>query len=215
MSQHVDHGLGPQPPLTLMTDADLAAALGVPSLTAEDISASQAATAVIQQYVERDLVLGDYTEQHFGRNDGSLQLLQYPVITITSITSFGAYPGTTGQDIANFRLTRPTGIVLGVWGYEIEVVYTAGYEFLPPDLRAAFLLTFGSVRASLSADAIAEGGQPISKVSVTGVGSIDYTTPSSGGSAVGDGLTAPWGLIPESAAALLRPYRNHGPVGVG
>jgi hypothetical protein len=213
MSEHVDHGLPALPPATLLTDAELEAALGRP-LTPDDISASQAATAVIQQYVERDLVLGDYIERHFGRNDGTLQLLQYPVQSITSVLSFWGSPGNPGQPVADYRVVRPTGILLGVWGYEIEVTYTAGYIYLPADLRAAFLLTFGSVSAASTPEVIAAGGGPVSKVSVTGVGSVEYEF-GSAGSGGGDGIASPWGLIPANAVALLRPYRNHGPVGVG
>jgi hypothetical protein len=213
MSAYVDHDLSPQPPAKLMSDADLAAALGVPSLTPADESASEAATAVIQQYLDRALVFAEYVERHFGCSDGTLQLLQYPVISVSSILSFVGAPGDLGQPITGYRLTRPTGILLGVWGYEIEVTYEAGYEILPPDLRAAFLMTFSAARALSTPEAIAAGGGPVSKVSVVGVGSVEYEFGNAGSS--GDGIASPWGLIPANAVALLRPYRNHGPCGVG
>jgi hypothetical protein len=214
MSDHVDRVLPPDLPAYLVDEDRMKELLGMDpaaDLASDDLIAMAAATALIQGYVDRLLVAGTYTERHFGVRIGSLQLLEYPVSGITSLRSVSSADPAASVDITGWRLVRPTGIVLGVWGCEIEAVYDAGYDPMPPDIEAAFVATFKSVRASL-ADAAGDSGLA-RRVSVTGVGSVEYDYGGGEGSATG--AAQPWGLLPATAVAVLNRYRAHGPVGVG
>jgi len=214
MGDHVDRVLPPDLPAYLVDEDRMKVLLGMDpaeDLTTDDLLAMAAATALIQGYVDRLLVAGTYTERHFGVRIGSLQLLEYPVSAITSLRSGSNGDPAAWPEVTGWRLVRPTGIVLGVWGCDIEAVYDAGYDPMPADIEAAFVATFKSVRTSM-ADVNGASGLA-HKVAVTGVGSVEYDYGGGSGSATGE--VQPWGLLPATAVALLARYRAHGPLGVG
>ena len=208
MNHHVDRAaLDPKP---LIDDADLAKLLGVQTLSPAQVNYSLAATAMVQHYVDRTLLFDTYTERHFGSHGGALQLLEFPVKSVVSFTAW-VNGSATVQDVADYRLMRPSGILLGWWGCELEVVYQAGYETMPADLVTAFMSAFHAIESTSAA-----GGVGIVKrVAVTDVGSVEFDLGGSGGSEGGGSVASPWGLLPASAVALLAPYRAHGVIGVG
>jgi hypothetical protein len=211
VTEHIDYAQPTDdPPATLLTEAQLMALLGtsVP-LTETEKNAMQTATALIQNYVDRMLLFGTYVERHLGPLGGALQLREYPVRSITSLVEVvDGVP--TSNPVTNYRLVRPTGILLGWWGYELEVEYEAGYEKMPADLATAFVQTFQSVAASMAPGMEASPLGVVRRAAVTGVGSVEYD---SGGGSAGGPVAI--GLLPANAAALLAAYRAHGPIGVG
>lgn len=206
MNHHVDRDI--PVPVPLLDEDQLAALLGidVADLTDTDRIAALATSALIQNYTDRQLVRGTYTERHLGQLQGSVQLLEYPVVSITSIREV-INGSASATDVVGYRLVRPTGIVLGWWGCELEVVYVAGYDPLPADLVAAFMEGFRTVRA---VQAMPDGASLVKRVAVTGVGSVDYDLGASGLAGSGG-----WAFLPPTSVALLAPYRNTAPMGVG
>jgi hypothetical protein len=210
MSEHIDRVLPADLPPWLVDEATMLALLGVADLTPEDENAMATATALIQRYVDRMLVKATYTERHFGARIGSIKLLEWPVEEIISLRSGSGDDPVTWSDVTGWRLVRPTGIVLGVWGCDVEAVYTAGYDPMPADIQAAFLATFRMVRAA-GAD---ETGLGLARrVAVTDVGSVEYDFGGGAGSVTGS--VQPHGLLPATAVALLAPHCYQGSVGVG
>lgn len=204
-NRHVDHATAD--PVPLLPNATLATLLGLASLTVQQEAYSLAATATIQNYVDRRLIFATYSESHFGTRVGSVQLLEFPVKTINSLQE--VMGNSSLRDIGDYRLMRPSGIVLGIWGCgEVLVDYDAGYETMPGDLQLAFMETFKAVEAAAGMGNLGL----ISRVQVTDVGSVDYDF---GGTGWTEGYATPWGVLPSTAVALLHPYRAHGPAGVG
>jgi hypothetical protein len=80
---------------------------------------------------------------------------------------------------------------------QMTLTYTAGYDPLPSTIG------FAIVQGAMGFEAGADQGGPVSRETVVGVGTVEYTSQA-------DGATAGMGMFPGSAVALLDQYRRYG-----
>lgn len=100
----------------------------------------------VERYIDRTLVETTYTE--VVRPNGSLLFLRnYPIIELLSVeTRSSSLSAWATQDLSSFELDRngDTGVVestrRSVAGQEVKVTYTAGYDPIPWDIKAAVIL---------------------------------------------------------------------------
>lgn len=154
----------------------------------------------------------------------SLLVRRYPLIEVTSITSKAGV-----LDPSSYYVVSDSGLILRScggagtpWGFGrdvLTVVYNGGFDPLPGDLDWALSQTFDALWAITpgaqggSAEAESQQRTP-AKISVVGVGSIDFESASSS-SAAGfasqtrySGASAPWSIIPVRAMDILTRYMN-------
>lgn len=132
------------------TPTELAQWMGLPSV---DQARAQlkldVATGLVEDEIGQSLVLGSTTDNLDGTGSNSLVLSRWPVTAVTSVTVDGVAL-VAGEDYKWERagiLTR----IGGVWGCDekITVVYTAGYDPIPPSVKGLVLeLAAGSWSAT-------------------------------------------------------------------
>ena len=186
-------------PETYATAAEVLAAW--PGLAAID-EAEQAeliavANAAVNDALRRDVLLAERTERHSGRNRSRIWLKVRPVVAVASV----AIDGIGAVD--EYRLDPETGELVrgpnrgdprfGPWFprgvRNVEVVYTGGYDPVPPPIKRAVILT---------ARRIHDAGGVSGVYASESIGDYSYT--------LGDGSSA----VPDAALRLLRPYRDPG-----
>jgi hypothetical protein len=106
------------------------------------------ATAAIESYCGRTFASATYTEYQDGTGRNVLNLAQFPIISITSITEGGGGTLTSGDDpyasptpdVITYKeqgqLIRPWIVWLPYHRY-YKIVYVAGYATIPADLVQA------------------------------------------------------------------------------
>lgn len=179
-----------------------------------DLTAALAqATAICETYCDRRFALADDVEQLTpGRY--SLQVRRYPIVTVTSITNgLGE-----ALELAGVQVLKEQGLILRVGGGGADVftvAYRGGYEPLPVDLEYALLGAFDQVWATTpgwGAESGAQSTGDLQKISIVGVGSLDFASPTSS-SASGDGgkqsAGQSWGILPVSVTSILSRYMRH------
>jgi hypothetical protein len=148
---------------------------------------------------------------------GSFMVKRYPLESITSITNANG----DAIEVGNVRTVDAPGIVLrggcsiggaGIWPLSIE--YVGGFDPLPKDLEFAVLAAFDAVWSTTPGWGAAAGSaaEQVQKISVVGVGSIDFGTggTTSGGAAGGSQVGShPWGVLPVTVTSILQRYMNH------
>jgi hypothetical protein len=184
--------------------------------------AYEQALTLCESYCDRWFPLQPQIEQIWPTR-GAFMVKRYPIQSITAITD------ANGAQLApaTYLINAPAGIVLrygaaiaaSAWPLSIE--YVGGYEPLPADLDYAVLAAFDAVWASTpgwGASSEASAGQ-MQKISVVGVGSIDFGTSSSSTSTESGQRFAsdlkPWGVLPVTVTAALQRYLNYAVIGVG
>jgi hypothetical protein len=107
-----------------------------------------AASAAAVRYMRWNPNATDYVELYDGQGDGMLQLRQYPIITLNSVTiePYGSAPEEIDGD--EFVVDRASGAIRlkptsSAWGYfwkgfqNIQADYRAGFSPVPSDIQAA------------------------------------------------------------------------------
>ena len=102
------------------------------------------AEAHIQRKLDRTLANTVYTEIHTPRQY-KIFLDQRPVTELTSISKRLTYNGSwTLADLGDFRLNANAGVITdlagSIAGYEVQVVYKAGFATIPDDIKSATIL---------------------------------------------------------------------------
>lgn len=152
------------------------------------------ALALAEKYCDR-YFLYKATETRFYWVDGyRFQLARYPLETVNPIKE-GSF--TVHQEGGWIKFGHP------IVSKELKIVYAGGYKVLPADLELALWNTFDSTYGAVTAGAIATGG--LKKVSITGVGSLDYDTGSAASTNAGGAFG---GLLPAPAQLILDLYRR-------
>lgn len=106
------------------------------------------ATQHVQNYLERDIESTTYVERIVGRNRDRLMLNNYPVQSITSVTSTDVYGNETSYGADYFLVNAGSGIIEWVDkfrytffpNYIWTVQYTAGYDVIPDTIKHATAL---------------------------------------------------------------------------
>jgi hypothetical protein len=100
----------------------------------------------VEGLVDRRFSETTYTEYHFPRSE-EIFLRNRPIITLTSVERRASYTDDwTSLDVDTFdiELDGKIGTIVtrysDVAGYELKVVYTAGYAAIPADVKAAVIL---------------------------------------------------------------------------
>lgn len=101
------------------------------------------AEAYIEHAVGRTLSSATYTE-HFRPQGTTLRPRQYPVRSITTIKRRSTHTvAWEDLDPANYEISSIGTIILSLddelAGYEIELVYVAGYDPVPDDIKVAVI----------------------------------------------------------------------------
>lgn len=107
-------------------------------------------------------------------------------------------------------------------GWPVTITYTGGWRTPPSALLWALMAVFDAVWAgtpgfgATAGSSVIAGGE-IKRVSLTGIGAVDYSTSTSGSSvgAGNGGAGDPWGVIPAAAVAVLEKFRSQSVIGVG
>lgn len=160
------------------------------------------AVALAENYCDRKFdYKADAIEYFTYDSDKTISLERYPVSAVTSVTTFE-------NEIVTppIRFDRKSGVVY-LCGYandaELTIEYSGGYQVFPADLLQAFLLIFDGVYKGNGGTS--SGGMPtgeVKAISVPDVGRVEFATAS------GSGEAGAWGLIPDTATAILSTYRR-------
>lgn len=179
------------------------------------------ALTLCETYCDRWFVLMPQVEQIFPTR-GAFMVRRYPIEVIDSISD--ANGGLI--DPASYAINGSAGIVLrcgpylgGMSIWPLEISYVGGYEPLPADLEYAVLGAFDAVWAATPGWGGSVGGAAgeMQKISVVGVGSIDFGSSSASSSGAGGPQVGsqPWGVLPVTVTAVLQRYMNHTVIGGG
>lgn len=134
-------------PLTLLTEAEFRqskygdAVVGV----ARPGTFIAQAEAYIQNYIDRKIAVAEYTEHHL-LDQRFIFLRQYPILDIIGIRRRYSRTGTwetldpTMSRVRYYELPVVEYLDSDMSGYEVEVVYEAGYDPVPEDIKQAVAL---------------------------------------------------------------------------
>jgi hypothetical protein len=91
--------------------------------------------ALMEDYLGRELTLTEHTQKSYKIRSQAIQLVNYPVASITSIT----FDGDT-QSVSDFDLSEDIGSVYGdlTTVDELVIVYQGGFTDLPPVIEQVF-----------------------------------------------------------------------------
>ncbi len=173
-----------------------------PTDTSKDSSLTYAMTLVtelLEQYLDRKLLMTNDTEKFTHFSGDVLSLHRYPIHSITSIN------GTTTGLSTKYHWSEETGLVhfdAHVVEHELTVVYNGGFATLPDDLVFASLLVFDGVWGSITSSGVTVAAGTIQSVTVADVGTIRYAT---GAAAATSGSA---GAIPAIGMSILESYRR-------
>lgn len=179
--------------------------------------AEEQALALCESHCDRRFLLLDELEQIWpvGR---SLMVKRYPIEEVLALTdAVGAI-----VDPSTYQVINESGIIScqgGGWGayrFPVKVEYVGGYAPLPADLEYAMLAVFDVLWAETPGWGAAAGAPldaAVSKVSVVGVGSLDFERGGTASSA--NNAAKGLGALPATATATLQRYLNHTVMGGG
>lgn len=186
-----------------------------PSHDADLTACLAQAIAMCETYCDRWFDYKADEEEQIYPARSALLVKRYPLEAVTSIVD------DIGEtlDPAGYDIVGEAGVILrggcGWYRAPVTVTYAGGYQEYPPDLQYALLAAFDAVWASTPGWGAAtnvnerEAGV-ISKISIVGVGSLDYSGPGGGGGSTQRFASdvAPWGVLPVSVVAVLTRYMN-------
>jgi len=91
--------------------------------------------ALMEDYLGRELTLTEYTQKSYKIRSKAIQLANYPVASVTSITF-----DSDAQSVSDFDLSEDIGSVYGDFTTvdELVIVYQGGFTTLPPVIEQVF-----------------------------------------------------------------------------
>jgi hypothetical protein len=175
------------------------------------------ALALCESHCDRRFLLLEELEQIWpvGR---SLMVRRYPIEEVLAITDAQGVilETSTYQVINESGIISCRGCGWGAYRVPVKVEYIGGYDPLPADLEYAMLAVFDVLWAETPGWGASAGVPPdaaLAKVSVVGVGSLDFER---GGSVSSTNNAAKGlGALPATATATLQRYLNHTVMGGG
>ena len=170
---------------------DVKAYLGITDST-HDVILTQIMTwteALFLDYLGRNLLLAEYTQEFYMLQSKTLQLDNYPVTEIVTLTL-----DDTVTELDDFYLKEASGQLYGqLQDYTIiSVVYTGGYQDLPPVIEDCF---YGVVEDRYN-DYIGESDSDVKDVTLFDFGKVSFDTTTSDGGISYSGVDSS-GNIPE------------------
>jgi len=186
-----------------------------------DLEAAEAITqGLVEDYLDRRLEFLPDIETFYG-GKAWLLLRRWP------LEAAGAVDVTIHNEpvpmaVEGISVDEERGVVhLPSWmcGRPIRVEYTGGFTELPPSLLWAYMAAFDAVWSStpgfgVAAGTLPAGGGEAKKITLVGIGAVEFDTGSSSGG-TGGGDVEPWGIIPDEAVTVLDRYRRESIIGVG
>ena len=160
----------------LVTLSDYLTAVGTSSASDADIEASLAhVQSIVEAFLDRSLELQEHTEVHNFVGPEPILLHQWPVTVLTSIDKDG-----TSVDTAGVVVNKARGLLYHKntlnWAEEVTLVYRAGYETCPPDLKSIIVsLTTARLAGELDING-PTSARGVKKDTVYGVSAIEYDT---------------------------------------
>lgn len=159
----------------------------------------------VEDFLERNLDLGDYQDVIEPNGSTSIWLRNYPVQSVESIESLD------GRKVSDFKVIKATGLVRTntnlIGDYIIE--YKGGFETIPPWAMKAIVDTAASLYGQQGA-AGTTGGVAIGAVKseeIVGVAKVTYETGSSSGSS-SQGSSGASGSLSVSTIETLERHKN-------
>lgn len=167
-----------------------------------------AANARILSHLRRPIVAADYDEVYRVGPRDSVRL-HYPVISLDAVFLDKSNVNIL-TDVDSYRLDPGLGVLWLPRGIEARVVYRAGYETIPSDIReAAFLLVqafLENIPDGSASDAVASSG------SLSGIRLGDYAENYTEGNRAALGFASGASIrsgLPPVVRAMLGPYVDH------
>lgn len=179
------------------------------------IAATEAAAlAICETYCDRFFEFKADAQEQILPGRYSLLVKRYPLVSVTSITREGS---TDPLDPSSYAVVNESGVILrggGCWASGLYTVdYAGGYDPLPPDLQWALLLVFDAAWAIAPSGGASGAGElpagALSKISVVGVGALEFDTSAAAVGAGSKSKSTPWSIIPVTAVDVLTRYMNH------
>ena len=169
-----------------------------------------AALKIAERYCDRSFMYAHETARFYDITADHIQLRRYPLEQVMNVNKglSGGLPYSHVHYAAGRIMFHGSKFI-----DQASVEYAGGYRVLPEDLELALWSIFGNVwNQSYNAG----GGSVLPTVTVgevkrktvTGVGSIEYTTSADAAGAASGGGGASGGLIPDTALFVLDSYRR-------
>lgn len=167
----------PESDCMLVSLVAVKARLGITDSTMDDYLNGQIAyiSSLISNYCERVFCAGDYTQTwkrppETGMVHGSkvLYLYHYPVNSVATVT-------VNGTLVTDYSINTRDWSLVGeafITGYDMEVVFNAGFTTLPPDVS----MTAEDLVVSRYMNRQSDPTRIVRSESVPEVGSVDYVT---------------------------------------
>lgn len=179
------------------TLAEVKTSLGILT-TADDAKLTQLMAwteEVIHEYLGRDLNLAEYTHNSYKPLTEMLQLDNYPVPSVTSITMDG-----DTKTVSDYHLVINEGILYGDFTScdVLVIVYQGGYTTLPGPIYNVFC----SIIEDQYADYKGISEDDIKDITIFDFAKVSFDTTSSGGNSVSYSGVSSTGHVP----AILEPY---------
>ena len=158
--------------------------------------------SVAENYCDRKFLFSTEEEYFIFKTNESFALVRYPIDKINSTENESGQPVTDNF----YEIDADAGLVRFAKGYpnqSFKVNYDGGYKVLPLDLELAFWSIFDKIWAmtqSSTGGGVVVGG--IESVAITGVGSVKYSSGSTGDDAIGSDNS----LISSMAYSVLKKY---------
>jgi len=161
---------------------------------------------LLEEYLGRELTLADYDHESYMPESTQIQLKNYPVTLINTIT----VDGTELTDITDYHLQKKYGILHGNFMVDdtVEINYTGGYAVLPPAIEQVFYQVVDDVYQEQKGASSAD----VKDVTLFDFAKVSYDTANSGsGSSISysgvDGGAIPSQLEPY--IGVLNMYRSN------
>lgn len=191
---------------------------------AQLIMAADTTLSIVETYLDRKLEYMDDSETFYYQEP--LLVRRWPmeqgsVTTIFLLDNDIEEPFT----ISNRMIDYEKGIIYGqrydVPNRVVIVEYTGGFDPIPNDLLWSLWAVFDAYWAATpgwasSSGGVITGSGEVKKVSLVGIGSVDFDVGTSSAGGDSSSLNAdPWGLIPAEIISIIDRYRRESTVGVG
>jgi len=138
---------------------------------------------MMETYLDRKLIKGDYTEVITHKAGESIQLSAYPIDAIIDVHNLNR----------KYHVDEPIGLIQfdgSTIRHQIIVDYNGGYDPLPNDLQFVLMQVFDGVWYSVENSSGGSTGTAIDKMVIADVGSISWKVPTDGSASISSPLAA-------------------------